>query len=202
MGLKQLLIILVIGYFVGCIQNSYLLIKFLKNEDIRERGSFNAGASNTVISYGWKLGALVCVLDILKAYLYCKIFAGFTNNIFVIALAGAAVIVGHCFPFFMGFRGGKGTASGVGLMLVVNWQLALIAMAIIFLATIISNYIVIGTMMMWLFFTGAIYYKSGDMALTLVFVGISFFSFFLHYKNIIRIIRKEEIGFRSVVRKK
>ena len=107
---------LLIGYFIGGISPSFLIGK-LKGYDVREQGTGNAGASNTVIMAGNRAGAVVAALDMLKsalAYFIC-------NALFPFSLAGilggVAAILGHIFPIYLGFRGGKGLACIGGVIL-------------------------------------------------------------------------------------
>lgn len=106
-----------IGYLLGCISPSFLIGK-RRGYDVRETGSKNAGASNTIIMAGKFAGVLVAVLDILKAAASWWIAAAlFPELEFAGQIAGAACVLGHMFPVFLGFRGGKGFACLGGLAL-------------------------------------------------------------------------------------
>ena len=137
---------LIIGYFIGCINLSYIISK-LKGFDIRNVGSGNAGASNVVIVIGKKVGLSIAVLDILKAflafrlaqYLFPEALSGQINYAGVIAGVGA--VLGHVFPFYMGFKGGKGLACFGGIVLAINYMLFIILFIIAFIIAMITDYI-------------------------------------------------------------
>lgn len=140
-ALKYLLCVL-IGYFIGAINPSYLVGK-LKGMDIREKGSGNAGASNAVILLGKTAGVLCALFDIGKAIgavLLTKnlLFPGLAE---VLPVTGVAVVLGHVFPFYMKFRGGKGLAALGGLILAYNWRVALIMLAAELIILFATDYI-------------------------------------------------------------
>src|SRR5690625_2777455 len=122
----------------------------------------NAGASNTVTVFGWKMGVTVGLLDILKAIISILLvkYLFKETNIFNLYLNGTSVILGHNFPFFMGFRGGKGTASNLGMLFAINLKLGILGLLVILTVTLITDYIVLGTMALVSFFILAtIYFK-------------------------------------------
>lgn len=125
----------IIGYGLGCLSPSALISK-IKNKNLREHGTKNLGASNVTLTFGKKLGAAVMLFDILKAFFAYKI----SELLFPILplagiIAGVAAVVGHIFPFYMKFKGGKGLAAFGGLMLALN--------PLLFLFLIISGIILI-----------------------------------------------------------
>ena len=164
--LKSYLIVIIIGYLFGCLQWSYILSKTFLKVDIRTFGGGNAGASNTVISLGWKWGILVAILDILKAIIsillikYLFEISYIEENIFLLYLNGLFVILGHDFPFFMGFRGGKGAASLFGVLIGLDYRLGILGFLVIALVTIVTDYIALGTLCLNVFLVlSAIYFK-------------------------------------------
>ena len=122
------------GYLFGNLQTSYLFGKLFKNTDIREYGSGNSGTANTIRTFGFKMGVCVFAVDVLKAvaaFLVCMYFMGGSffggeNGLLPGMYAGAGVVLGHNFPFFMGFKGGKGIASSMGVMLCTDWRIVVI----------------------------------------------------------------------------
>lgn len=111
-----------IGYLLGCINPSYLLAK-RRGFDIRETGSGNAGASNAVITMGKAVGIISCLFDILKAYLSVRLAERlFQGCALAGILSGTSCMIGHMFPIFMGFRGGKGLACLGGMILAYDWR--------------------------------------------------------------------------------
>ena len=190
----------ILGYLLGCFNLAYYLSRAFKR-DIRKDGSGNLGASNATILFGWKAGASVAVHDIGKAVLAVILAKGlFPNLEYAGAAAGVAAVLGHIFPFYLKFKGGKGTASFLGLTLALNWRLALAVILILVLATIITDYIVIGTFSAIV----TVPFYMGFFARNLILMAIvcvaSFAIFWKHRENIGRMIRREEIGLRSTMR--
>ena len=114
-----------ISYFIGTIPFGYILFKLLKKKDIRNYGSGNIGATNVNRLLGKKLGAITLFLDFLKALLPTLLIKiTFGNEL--AALCGFFCIVGHMFPIWLKFRGGKGVASFIGFLSVISWPLFVI----------------------------------------------------------------------------
>ena len=138
--MKYVLCIL-IGYLIGAINPSYIIAK-LRGFDIREKGSKNAGASNALILFGKVLGIGCALFDIAKAtfaiWLCGKLFPELTYSF---AVTGVACILGHVFPFYMKFRGGKGLACLGGMILAFDWRVFLIMLAAEIVVTIVTDYI-------------------------------------------------------------
>ena len=191
---------IVLGYLLGCSNMAYFLSLYQK-KDLRSGGSGNLGASNATILLGWKAGIAVALHDIAKAVLSVLLAKLLWPGMeFAGAAAGAAAVYGHIFPFYLKFRGGKGLASFWGMTVALNWKLGLIAALVILLATVITDYIVIGT-----FSTIALVPAYTGLVLTnwtmalIVFLA-SAMIFCKHFENIGRLIRKEELGLRSAIR--
>jgi len=196
MSILNLILAIVIGYLSGCIQSSYLLGKIFKKIDIRKFGTTNAGTSNAILVLGWKYGVIVCLLDILKgtlAIILVKYFLGNTNEInLVMYICGASVILGHTFPFYMKFKGGKGTASLIGMLLAIDWRMALIGLLSLVIVTLISNYIAIGTLALLLsFFICTMAFRFG-VGPIIISIFLSLLSVYKHSPNIKRIYNNEE----------
>lgn len=152
---------LLIGYLLGCIQSAYIICRFSGKIDIREYGSGNAGFTNATRVLGAKVGAVVFLVDLLKvivAFIIVSVlFEGngtFTDGVSYLPgiYAGAGAILGHNFPFYLGFRGGKGIACSLGIMLCVSWQVALITFAIGFVVFIAKKYISLASLTMTLLY--------------------------------------------------
>ncbi len=202
--MEKYVLIAIIGYLFGCLQWSYILGMLIEKKDIRKLGMGNPGASNTVTVFGWKMGLAVGVLDILKAVISLLLIRYIFKNtdIFSLYLNGTSVIMGHNYPFFMGFKGGKGTASTVGMMLAIDYRLGLLGMLIVLIVALTTNYIILGTMALVSFFIlGTAYLGYGKLSLLLtVFIALQ--SLYKHLPNIKRIIKGEEIGIRSALKSK
>ena len=138
--MKYVLCIL-IGYLIGAINPSYIIAK-IRGFDIREKGSGNAGASNALILFGKVLGIGCALFDIAKAifaiWLCGNLFPELTYSF---AVTGVACILGHVFPFYMKFRGGKGLACLGGMILAFDWRVFLIMLAAEIVVAIVTDYI-------------------------------------------------------------
>ena len=118
-----------LSYLIGSFQTSYIFGKAIKKKDIREYGSGNPGATNAMRVFGFKFGMVVLLIDALKGALtivLVKYGFGCTDTALLL-LAGIFCIVGHNFPFYMGFKGGKGVAASLGIILVVDYKVFLFA---------------------------------------------------------------------------
>ena len=132
------------GYFIGCINLSYMLSR-MRGFDIREHGSGNAGASNVVITMGKKAGAFVALFDIFKAYFAVRVAAILFPGLFLGGMiAGVATIMGHIFPFYMGFKGGKGFASMGGTILALDYRVFFVLLIFTIFIVVVSDYICFG----------------------------------------------------------
>lgn len=189
-----------LGYILGCSNLAYYISKAAK-KDIRQSGTGNLGASNATVLFGWKAGVFVAIHDIGKAVLAViltkALFSDLEN---AGAAAGVAAVLGHIFPFYLKFKGGKGTASFLGLTLALNWRLALAVIAILVLATILTDYIVIGTFSAIVTVPVYVGFFAHNLMLMTIISIASFAIFWKHRENIGRMIRKEEIGLRSTIR--
>ena len=128
------IIIAVIAYSIGSVNFSVILSKKMAGFDVREKGSGNAGSTNMLRSVGKKAAALTLICDILKG-IVAILIAIILGNIFnagdkaiLVQIAGIAVVLGHTFPIFFGFKGGKGVATSLGILLMSNWQIGLICL--------------------------------------------------------------------------
>lgn len=131
------------GYLIGGINPSYIIAR-IKGFDIRTRGSGNAGASNAVITMGKAVGVFSALFDILKAFLtVCVCSALFRGDVRVCAVAGVACIIGHMYPVFMGFDGGKGLACLGGVFFAYDFRIAVVAVLIELVLALAVDYICI-----------------------------------------------------------
>lgn len=139
----EYLICALIGYFIGVINPAYLIGK-IKGRDIRKEGSHNAGGSNALIIFGKAVGFFCIAFDIGKAMLAVivaeAIFPDLTHA-FAVSVAGTACILGHMFPFYLKFKGGKGTASLGGIVIIYNWRVALAFLCAEIIIVLVSDYL-------------------------------------------------------------
>jgi len=189
-----------LGYLLGCSSMAYY-IGLAKKKDIRTAGSGNLGASNATVLFGWGAGVAVALHDIGKAVL--AVFLAkwlFPQAQYAGAVAGVACVLGHIFPFYLKFKGGKGLASYFGMVLALNWRLALIAAVVIVLATLITDFISVGALSTIVVVPAYIALIDQSFLLAGILCIATIVMFFKHWENILRIIRHEEIGLRSTAK--
>jgi len=196
-----------IGYGLGCIQPAYLISQFILKDDIRNQGNGNSGASNMTVTYGKKFGLIVALIDILKAVTALAIVkilipqeVSTVNTLLYIT--GLFVILGHNYPFYMGFKGGKGTASLIGMLFGLNMGMGILGVFILIVATFLSDYIVIGTFSLLITFVMYThFFHLGNVALAISILILTI-SIYKHKENIIKIINREETSVRASLFKK
>lgn len=151
------LLCLVIGYAFGLVQSAYIIGR-LHGIDIREHGSGNAGTTNAMRTMGRKAGALTLVGDMLKCVLAALVtrllFGGTHPDILPLlcAYAASGAILGHNFPFYLKFKGGKGIACTVGLVFCLSWQVGLVSMVEFLLIFFTTHYVSLGSTLGYVLF--------------------------------------------------
>lgn len=203
----HLLIMVFIGYLFGCI-NGAQIIGRLKQVNIQNGGSGNAGATNATVVLGWKLGVLVALIDVCKAiislYLAAEILMHadflFEYQVLLLYINALFVILGHNFPLTMHFKGGKGTASFLGILLYMDWKFAMMAFLIFLVFAFAANYFVIGTLVAYLSFIAYTSFTFGRGP-TYVAVLLTVLFLYKHVDNMKRILNKEEMKLSSIFRR-
>ena len=200
---SQAIFAILIGYALGCIQPAYFLSKVVGKMDIREQGSGNAGASNVTAIMGWKYGFIVGLIDILKGIFAVLVVKWiYPGNPDLAYLSGIMAILGHIFPFYMKFRGGKGVATLVGMMFGLNWKLGILFVLLVALPALLADYIVVGSFTAFIALPIVTYILSYPIVFTLMSICLTILCFYLHRANIQRIINKEELKIRAVIKRK
>lgn len=194
----KIALLVICCYLVGCINPAYIMAK-IRGFDIRNSGSENAGTANAVITMGTKAGIITAVLDILKSFGCYKVaMMIFPAYPFIGALASMFCILGHVFPVFMKFKGGKGFASFGGLILAFNykWFLLLLTCAVILL--VIIDYICIVISMVCIAFPVIYGISTKDLIGTIIVAAIGLFIIFKHYPNFVRMKHGVEARFSGL----
>ena len=195
------ILILIGAYVLGSIPSAVWIGKATKGVDVREHGSKNAGATNTMRVLGVKTGIPVLLIDICKGFaavtlaLFSLTFEPLTNAFVNFQLVlGAAAVVGHVFPVFAGFRGGKGVATIVGILLALHWQATLIAIVVFLFTLLISQYVSLGSLMMGLSFPISVIcvFKTDSISLKIFSIAVSILLLITHRKNISRLLKGTE----------
>ena len=187
-----------ICYLIGCINPAYIIGK-AKGFDIRQKGSFNAGASNVVINVGKRAGVFTAVFDILKAF-FCVKMSGILLGDMPTAVAFCSVccVLGHIFPFYLKFKGGKGFASLGGLVLGFNYKVFLIMLACAILLVLAINYLCIITTLTCLSFPIIYAAMTGDYIGAVIILGLGCIIISKHFPNFKRIRNGTEARFSGM----
>lgn len=191
-----------LGYLLGCFNTAYIIGR-LRGRDIRMAGSHNAGATNAVMVFGFRTGLLVAACDMAKTVLAFYAAERLFGDAPLAGLTAAVMsIIGHAYPFWMRFRGGKGFASFLGLILAYSgWHMFSITIVWSAVITLIADRIVFATVSVMILYP-LILFRMGVGALAAVMVAIcSGVMIAKHKQNIIRILHGEELGFRQMRRR-
>ncbi|MBE6720474.1 MAG: glycerol-3-phosphate 1-O-acyltransferase PlsY [Ruminococcaceae bacterium] len=202
----KLIIIAVISYLLGSLNFGVILSKKLEHDDVRKHGSGNAGTTNMLRNYG-KLPAILTILgDMAKvalaiyiAFLIVKVedlsaLRLFANNtaIMLKSFAGLFCVLGHIYPCFFGFKGGKGVATSGGMVFMIDWRIALILLALFIITVAVTRYVSLGSILMAVFYpmyTFAFYLSFPLLVMSLIFSVIVVVK---HRENIVKLIEHRE----------
>ena len=198
----EYLLVIAAAYLLGC-SNMALYISKMKRIELRDGGSGNLGASNATALMGWRAGIAVAVHDIGKSAL--AVFVAkylFPQLPLIGAVAGVASILGHIFPFYLKFKGGKGFASYFGMTLALNWKLALFIFIAGILLTVITDYIVCATTMTVVLVPTYLGIAEHSILLALILCIATVVIIYKHRMNYVRIYNGTEMGLRSVAKGK
>jgi glycerol-3-phosphate acyltransferase PlsY len=203
------LIIILSGYIIGCLHGS-IVAKWISGVNVKEQGIKNSGASNATIVLGWKYGALVALIDIgkgifsvlLLSYLITSNDFFLEHHLSLLFLISAAVILGHNYPLLMKFDGGKGTASLIGIMFALNWQMGLIGLLLFIFTSLITDYLLYGVLVLYLIFCGyAIWFTEGLWS-SVIAIALFALAFWKHRENVRRLNNGLEPRISSVIKRK
>ncbi|MCC5802518.1 MULTISPECIES: glycerol-3-phosphate 1-O-acyltransferase PlsY [Rossellomorea] len=183
-------LILILSYLLGSIPSGLLIGKTFYGKDIREHGSGNLGGTNTFRTLGVKAGMIVTIMDILKGTLATLLPLMFASDVHML-LAGVFAVIGHMYPVFANFRGGKAVATSAGVLLGYNYILFLILLAVFFICLYATKYVSLSSMIAAvLAFTYSVF--TGDIPLIIVVGILTIFVIYRHRANIVRIKNKTE----------
>lgn len=195
--LLRILFSLILGYGFGCISTSYLVGK-ANQIDIRNYGSGNAGTTNALRTLGMKAGIITFLGDALKAVFPILLirFLVFPETDYTSLLAlytGLGVVLGHNFPFWLNFKGGKGIAATGGAMLAFDFRLVLIAFLIFIIVTAVTRYVSLGSLILSLLFPiWILIFYPGDLHMLVIGSLFTILAFIKHSSNIKRLLAGTE----------
>lgn len=190
----------VVSYLIGSINSSILISKAVTGKDIRQSGSGNAGATNMLRTMGKKYAVITLIIDILKgvaAILLSKLAVSLGAPMWCSYVAGVCVVLGHNFPIFFGFKGGKGVATSLGVVLLLDWRIGVTVLVVALLIMVLTRYVSLGSV------TAAVVFMAlqiADMIITGEFNAVrlvcvlvlGFLLIIRHHANISRLLKGTE----------
>ena len=194
------ILVIALGYLLGC-SNMAKYIAAMKKVDLSAGGSGNPGASNAVILMGWGAGVLVAIHDIgIAALAVILARLMFPGAPLIGAAAGVAAVLGHIYPFWMKFQGGKGFASYIGMTIALHWKFAIAVLLLVVVVTLITDYIVAATTTTIVFVPIGLGILTQSLILPLILLIASLVIAWKHKDNYVRMYNGTEIRFRKAGR--
>lgn len=195
-------VIILVSYLLGCINGSVMVSHFIIKDDVRKHGSGNAGLTNFYRTYGAKYALMVIGLDMGKTVVACLIGGFMFSHLFGdwtlgVLLGGLGCELGHVFPVFFGFKGGKGILSGSMLAILLGWKVALVAWGVFMLLWALTRYVSLGSLAAAVSLPITVYFFLGH---NLVYTALAFFMaalvVYCHRENIVRLLHGTENKFK------
>ena len=199
---QEYIFLIILSYLTGAFPSAVLIGKIFFKTDVREFGSGNAGATNTFRVLGKKAGIPVLILDIFKGWLavnYIFFISSLSKNLDLVfeqqLVFGIAAVIGHLFPIYTGFRGGKGIATLLGLLVGIQPAAALLSSLVFIIIFFISRYVSLSSIFAALAFPIIIYFLSDstDVSLIIFSIFVPLLAIITHQKNIERLLKGEEV---------
>jgi len=201
-----LFLIFIFCYLIGSIPFGLILTKLFDNNDLRNIGSGNIGATNVLRTGNKTLALLTLILDLSKSFIPLFIFFKFNTHpiindffnliivdkIFLILVFGYFFVLGHCFPIWLKFKGGKGIATSLGVILSIDFFIGLCLLTIWILVFLIFKISSLSALISSTSFPILIFFKYEKVNLLYLSILLTIFVFFTHRANIIRLLKKEE----------
>ena len=196
------ILLLIIGYFIGNIETGYIFGKIHKM-DIRNYGSGNAGATNTLRVLGAKAGLVVFLGDFCKSLIPCLVVRFiFRDNVSLsyiyMLYIGLGVVLGHNFPFYLGFKGGKGVASTAGIIMALDIRIAVVCLIVFIITVASTRYVSLGSIFVMIILIGMSHFfvkfsygfgeGASPMEFRLLTAAVGLLSIFMHRANIKRLL--------------
>ena len=187
----QIILFIVIAYLIGSISPALLVGKIFYNTDIRTMGSGNLGTTNTFRCLGKKAGVIVLVLDISKGIIATMLPSLVLGRVEYLSIFGAFAMIGHVYPIFANFKGGKAVATGSGVFIFLYPTLSLILVAIFFSTLFITGYVSLGSILICL--TSIVYLSIFESGIDKwIMIVMCIFVIYMHKSNIKRLLNGTE----------
>lgn len=202
---------LLIAYLLGSIPSSVWIGKKFYGIDVRDHGSKNAGTTNTIRILGWKPGLIVFLMDVIKGFaavnlvrIFGDLIPGTTEFVTVQLFLGVAAVLGHIFPVYAHFRGGKGVATLLGVVLALHTPATLVCLAIFLVFLFSTKYVSLSSIIAGISFPILVIFifKTTIPSLIVFSLAVSVLLILTHQKNIERLLNKEENKAAFLQRKK
>jgi glycerol-3-phosphate acyltransferase PlsY len=195
------IVLILLAYLLGSIPTSVWVGKWFYKKDVRNYGSGNAGATNTIRVFGWKAGIIVMVVDVFKGWAALQL--AFLTSFYIPSsddfityqlVLGGAAIMGHIFPVFARFRGGKGVATLFGVVLALNPISTLVCIGIFLVTVLLTKYVSLSSILAGFSFPFVVIllFHNTTPSLTIFSLLVAILLLFTHQKNIERLLRNEE----------
>lgn len=197
----------ILSYLLGSLNFGVILSKGIEKDDIREHGSGNAGTTNMLRNYGKKLAIFTILGDMIKvavaiglSFLIVKLTnvydlmseANVNADMLIKSFSGFFCVLGHIFPCFFKFKGGKGVATAGGMVFIVDWKIALILLAIFIIIVAVTKYVSLGSIIIALLYPILIYLFYKSFVLTIIALIFTFIVIVAHRSNIKKLINHSE----------
>lgn len=212
------ILIAVVSYLLGSLNFGVILSNHVKKDDVRNHGSGNAGTTNMLRNYGKGIALMTIIGDMLKVFIaiavaflivrYTPALLGSTGeislqsldaNMFIKLLAGFFCVLGHIFPCYFRFKGGKGVATAGGMVFAIDWRIALILLAVFIIIVAVTKYVSLGSIIMAILYPVFIYIFHRSIVLTVIAAVFTVVVIAAHKENIKKLIHHTEskIDFKS-----
>lgn len=212
------ILIAVVSYLLGSLNFGVILSNHVKKDDVRNHGSGNAGTTNMLRNYGKGIALMTIIGDMLKVFIaiavaflivrYTPALLGSTGeislqsldaNMFIKSLAGFFCVLGHIFPCYFRFKGGKGVATAGGMVFAIDWRIALILLAVFIIIVAVTKYVSLGSIIMAILYPVFIYIFHRSIILTVIAAVFTVVVIAAHKENIKKLIHHTEskIDFKS-----
>ena len=192
-----ILITVLVGYLLGNLNGAVCMSQLLAHEDVRSRGSGNAGLTNFIRNYGAGKSVAVIAIDGGKAALACLagglILSGYGLALEGMAIGGLAVMLGHDFPALLGFKGGKGIMSGCLVAFTIDWRIGVLILSVFLVMYLLTGYVSLGSVLASAAFgAGFVIFHHDNLTVMICGVVMGALAVFMHRSNISRLIKGQE----------
>ena len=192
-----ILITVLVGYLLGNLNGAVCMSQLLAHEDVRSRGSGNAGLTNFIRNYGAGKSVAVIAIDGGKAALACLagglILSGYGLALEGMAIGGLAVMLGHDFPALLGFKGGKGIMSGCLVAFTIDWRIGVLILSVFLVMYLLTGYVSLGSVLASAAFgAGFVIFHHDNLTVMICGVVMGSLAVFMHRGNISRLIKGQE----------